>query len=422
MLSGLVLIAGFVRELIVAAHYGLSRELDVFVAMMGFLLLFGVQAGNALDNAFVSKLAKHGSATNVQEGIRSVLGKLISVNVVGGDILVLISPSLLDWIFPGFSPQQDLLAQKILYPLLIAILLANMGGLFRGGLNVLRDFSPGLVAGAIISLSSITAMLLFSGVAGIFALVYGVVAGHAAVLIFYGWRLSRKGSLPSLSRSSTNTVVSHEIMGATGIILVSEFLYQAYAMTERSFGSTLGTGTISSFYFASSLVLVPAALVLTPITTVVFPRLTKEFSIRRNDGVRTLLIYGGLLLSFAIVATILAHSFALEIVKIVFQRGNFSSDNAERTATIFMITVLVLPAISVDRLFRYSLYALGNFRAPIISNAIQWGTLVLSALVLIPLFDVRGLAIASVACQYCSTTALGIILLSKLRHEKSPRA
>jgi peptidoglycan biosynthesis protein MviN/MurJ (putative lipid II flippase) len=106
----------------------------------------------------------------------------------------------------------------------------------------------------------------------------------------------------------------------------------------------------------------------------------------------------------------------------VFQRGNFSSDNAERTAAIFVITVLVLPAISVDRLFRYSLYALGNFRAPIISNAIQWGTLVLSALVLIPLFDVRGLAIASVACQYGGTTALGIILLSKLRHEKSPRA
>jgi putative peptidoglycan lipid II flippase len=416
----LVLIAGFVRELIVAAHYGLSSELDAFVAVMGILLFFGVQVGYALDNAFVSRIAKHGSATYVQEGIRTVIGILISANAVVSVILVLTFPLLLDWIFPEFSPQQDLLAGRILYPLLIAILLANIGGLFRGGLNVLRDFGPGLIAGAIVSLSSISTVVLFSGVAGIFALVYGVVMGHAIVLIFYGWHLFRKGGFPSLSRASTTTTTAREVMGATGIILVSEFLYQAYVMTERSFGSTLGTGTISSFYFASSLVLVPAALVLTPMTTVLFPRLTKDFSTRLSDGVRTLRIYGGILLSFAIVGTILAHTFSLEIVKIVYQRGNFTSDNAERTAAIFAIAVFALPAISMDRLFRYSLYALGNYRAPIISNAIQWGMLILLASVLIPLFDILGLAIASVACQYCGITALGLILLRKLRHEKSP--
>jgi len=65
LLTGLGLLLGFIRELTVASTFGLSSELDVFVAVMSVQLFFGAQIGNALETAFISRIAKQGGAAVV---------------------------------------------------------------------------------------------------------------------------------------------------------------------------------------------------------------------------------------------------------------------------------------------------------------------------------------------------------------------
>src|SRR5262245_1218578 len=103
--SGIGILAGLAREIVVASTFGLSGDLDVLVAVMGFHLLFGVQVGNAIEQVFVSKLAPlHGRC--ISPLVKQVSLVLLLINAVALTILVLGSRPVLQFIFPHFTVDQ----------------------------------------------------------------------------------------------------------------------------------------------------------------------------------------------------------------------------------------------------------------------------------------------------------------------------
>src|SRR5262249_50925426 len=146
---------GFARELTVASHFGLSPQLDVFVAIMSLQLLFGVQLGNALETAFISRVAKEGGVVAVSRAIKPALCGLLLINFGVVVFLLVTAGFLVNGIFPSFDPAQETLGVRTLHLLTVPIVFASTAGLLRGALAVLGDFAPGFVAGSIISVCSI---------------------------------------------------------------------------------------------------------------------------------------------------------------------------------------------------------------------------------------------------------------------------
>src|SRR5690606_13936510 len=90
---------------------------------------------------------------------------------------------LVAWIFPGFSEGQRELGVVFVAHLCLAIVFANLAALIRASLNVMRRFSTGLIAGSIVSVFSIAAVVVYGDRYGVRALLYGFICGHAAVLV-----------------------------------------------------------------------------------------------------------------------------------------------------------------------------------------------------------------------------------------------
>lgn len=415
-LSAIAMLLGFARELVVASKFGLSKELDVFVAVMGFHLFFGVQIGNALETTFVSKVAKKGDVKNVKENLRDSFLSLLIVNIVISVFLVVLSESLIKIIFPSFDAQQTILGVSVINCFIISIMLANISGLMRGGLNVLRIFTPGFLSGSVISIFSIIFVVLFADKVGINALVYGFIAGNFFVLVVFLSYLIKHGvfSVKLISNNFSSSIFY--IWGAASIVLIGEILFQAFSITERSLASTLQVGTISSFFYASTIIAVPLALLVVPLTTTLFPHLVKTFPTDKREGVRILRRYGGVLFLFAIGIVFFLSIFSEVIVGIVFVRGKFSIDDANRTAAILAIIVFALPFMSVARLIRYSFYSLSDYRTPVYGNLIIWLVLMSIGSYLVPAFGAKGLALSSVIATGCGTTIMTILLIRKLRY------
>lgn len=413
-LAGLALAFGFLREVVVASEFGLSAELDVFVAVMGFHLFLGVQIGNALETAFISKVGRVGGAEHVARQFALSLRGLLIVNTLIILFLLALSQPLVTFIFPGFSQEQTALAVRITQLLLIAIVASNIAGLARGGLHVMRRFTPSFLSGVVVSMSSIACVLLLADHIGIFALVAGVTFGHIAVLVFLVFSLVRHKAT-SVSVSGIDGQGMFFVWGAAAIILVSELLFQAYAMTERSYASTLPVGTISSFFYATALVAVPVTLFVAPLTTTIFPRLAEVFTTEPAEGVRILKTYGLGLFLFALFAGIALSVFAGDVVRLAFVRGNFTLEDATRTGGILSIIAFVLPFISISRLIRYSLYSLSDYATAVYANLATWLSLLGIAAYMVPKYGIKGLAVATIIAVACGVLVMAFTLIYRLR-------
>lgn len=415
LLGGLALLTGFARELLVASEFGLSPELDAYVAVLGFHLFFGMQIGNALDNAFVSRVGRLGGE-HVRAHLNATLQGLVLVNLAIAAFLIAFSGVLVAALFPAFTQAQQALAVRLTGFMVVSIALANMAGLMRGGLQLLGEFAPGFLSGSLISLCSIAALLLFSDTLGVESLVLGLLLGNLLVCALCAARLWGRGVLSFKPDASAGRPRLFPLWGAAAVVLVGEVLYQAQAMTERSLASGLAPGTIAAFFYASALTLVPLSLFVLPLVTTQYPRLTRLFASDRTAGVRLLLGYGTALALGGCAAGLILAVGADPLVRLVFMRGSFSAADAERTAAILSVLALALPFLCVSRLVRFGFYALGDYRTPVFGNLTGVLTLAGAGAALVPAWGARGLAVASLLAAASATSLMVVLLVARLRH------
>ena len=185
LLTAVGLALGFAREVTVASTFGLSPQLDVFVAVMTLQLFFGTQIGNALETVFIARAAKEGGVATVRREVKPALCGLLLVNL--GVVLFLLASGglLVQSIFPRFDEAQATLGARTLHFLIVPIVFASTAGLLRGALSVLGAFAPGFVAGSIISACSILSITLWSESLGIDALTLGVAMGNVLVMLLF---------------------------------------------------------------------------------------------------------------------------------------------------------------------------------------------------------------------------------------------
>ena len=416
ILTGLGLLLGFVRELTVASTFGLSPQLDVFVAVMSLQLFFGAQIGNALETAFIARVAKEGGTAAVGRSVKPALCGLLLVNF--GVVVFLLGSGgfLVHSIFPRFDATQAASGVRTLHLLTAPIVFASTAGLLRGALSVLGAFAPGFAAGSIISLCSIASITFLSERLGIDALILGVATGNLLVMLLFAVPLVRlMSSTPPESRPSAREGW-FVLWGAAGTILLGELIYWAVALTERSLASWLPAGSIAGFFYASTIVSVPLSLLVIPLTTMAFPRMVEAFGRDQRAGLAMLRNQGLLLLAVSVAVVAVVTVFAEPIVELVFMRGKFSLEHARFTASILSITVWALPFMSLGRIFRNSCYALSDYRTPIVGLTLQWLALAALGTVLVPRVGLQGLAFAIVAGEAVTSVTMGRRLAIVLRN------
>ncbi|MGA6828437.1 lipid II flippase MurJ [Nitrospira sp. NS4] len=415
LLTAFGLAVGFARELTIASTFGVSPQLDVFVAVMTLHLFFGAQIGNALETAFISRGRRDGTAAAVSRSLKPALCGLCLVNLAVVAFLLGSGGFLLRSLFPHFDAVQATSGVRMLHWLTAPIVFASTAGLLRGALAVLGVFAPGFAAGSIISVCSIASITFLSERLGIDALILGVAAGNLLVMLLFAVQLVRLTSCTSSGAMATARDGWFVLWAAAGTILLGEVVYAAVAVTERSLASSLPGGSIAGFFYASTIVSVPLSLLVIPMTTMTFPRMVDAFREDRRTGLAILRKQGLLLLGISVSVVAIVTVCAESIVELVFMRGKFSLEHARFTASILSITVWALPFMSLSRVFRNSCYALADYRTPIVGLSLQWLVLAGLGAVLVPSIGVQGLALAIVAGEVATSVTMGSRLAMHMR-------
>jgi len=188
-------------------------------------------------------------------------------------------------------------------------------------------------------------------------------------------------------------------------------ILQINVVVGQYLASFLATGSISSLFFAGRLTELPLGVFAVAIATVVLPLMSRQAARGEQAEMLETLNFAlrqvGFITLPATVGLVLLRG---EIVSVLFERGAFDRASTAATAAALAAYCVGLIAFAGVRIVAPGFYALRNTRTPVVAAAVAMVVNLGGCLLLIPIFDHAGVALASSIAAYVNVALLLILL------------
>jgi putative peptidoglycan lipid II flippase len=424
ILNGIVMAVAVLRDLIFAYRFGTGEIIDAF--LMGLLVpTMAVQLiGASLSLAIVPEMvrlkgepdrAKIGEFSSAAVGIG--LGVLLLTMVA----LLLLRQPFMTVLTAGFDEKRTHLTSFFFLGLLPCIVVQGWSTILGGLLNANHRFAAVALAPMLRPLilcitlvfdwGTITAEALLGAYlvgAGAEAVWVTAAAAHAKISIRPRWN----GLTEPLLR----------VLRESAMVVVSTGILSAAILADQYFASLAGPGSVAAYGYGAKITSVLIGVGALPLGVAVLPHFASQ--VREGDWkqLRAVLVHWSLIISaLSIPAAALLWFFSLDLVRLIFQRGAFSSADAHLVATIQMYLALQLPFYLCGILYVRALISL-QCNALVALVALTNAVINVSgSLLLVNSIGVSGIALAA-SCGYAFSTILAGWFVFSLLHRKRMQA
>lgn len=389
MLSRLL---GIFRDVVIAAQFGTSPELESYLAAFRLPdLIFYVITGGALGSAFIPTYTAYLSREDRAGAGRlaaAVTNWILLVTIVLAIILSLnAAPIVTHLLVPGFSPEQQALTVILMRWLLISTVIFGVSGLMMGLLNAHQHFLAPALAPVVYNLAIIGGAWGLGPQFGVYGLVIGVVVGAVAhllvqlpVLIRVGWRHQW-----TLAPSDPGVRQVARLMGPRmlGIAAVQfNFLWDAFL------ASGLPQGSYAGLDWGRRLMLLPQGIIAQAVAAAAFPTFSALVAEEDWESLQHALV-GTLrsVLYLSIPAAIGLIILAEPVIRLLFERNAFTAESTRLTQwALWFYTLGLIGHAAVEILTRV-FYALYNTRTPVFIAIVSMIVNVVLSVVLLRAFQ-----------------------------------
>ena len=406
-------VLGLVREVVTAAFFGASAQLDAFnVAYTLANLARQLVAEGALSAAFVPAFTRAlaVSRDRALSLARQAMSVLLAVSFLVTILGISGAPLLTFVMAPGFDSSTAILATQLtrwMFPFLILI---SMAALAMGTLNSLGSFFVPSLAPAFSNLIFIASAPFFVRRFGVLGLAFSVLAGgslHFLSQWIWGRRIGATllPERPDFSDPELRRMMALFLPYAAGLSL-----NQLNPVVSRMLGSFLEEGSISVLNYANRIIQLPLGLFVIAISQAVLPRLSRaqepgQFATVIGEAMRFALF---IVLPATVGLIVIAEPF----VHLVFVRGAFGEQAWRATSWALVMSVLGLPGMACSTIVMRGLYALSMPREAFLTTLFSvGGTAVLSILLMFPM-GYGGLALAP-SVAFSLSGLLGLYFIRK---------
>jgi len=365
-------LTGILVETTIAAKLGLSRSSDTFYVaftvpyiITSLLTATGqfslVPFFTRLD-AGHSAETLHPSAEGRGEELWKGFSYSINMLLLGLGILAAIgaaaSPWLIRGIAPGFAPPQIELATQLCQWLFFIVIPAGVGEVFRSFLLSQRRFALPSAAGFLRNTTVIVVTLLGFDRYGSYSMVLGYMAGYLLQFLALGTQIL----VSFRPRYSLTLVASGEafrnLRGAGSAQLGGALGFQGVVIIERIIASFLPAGTLTALSYGFKILATLSELLGGSVGTAALPALSRaavEHAV--EEGRKTFQHTLRISLILIAPAVVFCLMFDRSIIRLIFQRGNFTPQATALMTMVFFYYSLSLLPFSFVRLLTFALFA-----------------------------------------------------------------
>lgn len=189
-------------------------------------------------------------------------------------------------------------------------------------------------------------------------------------------------------------------------LMVSYGIARVALMVDKIIASTLGVGAVSALTYAHSLYKVVGAIFVTNLATIILTDFNNMCAKREYEKVSSTLHKTISIMTLVLIPITLVSMFcANDIVKIVYERGKFSSDATALVGGVLLFYALNFVPVMIQGIQSQCLYAVGDTLKPMIISLIS---IVINLGTSIPLSLTIGLP--GVAIGTCISTIVAVFL------------
>jgi putative peptidoglycan lipid II flippase len=410
-------LAGLGREIVAAGYYGVSGPMSAFtIAFQIPNLVRTLFADAALQPAFVPIFTEQLEKRNYREAFRLASTMLLLVTAVLGAvtaIFVLAAPLIVPLFAPGFEGtilDLTVTLSQVLFPILI---LLGMSGVVVGILNSYDRFGAFAISPLFWNLTIIACLVAIvpqlEGQDRIYAYAIGVLAGTVVQLGIVVFDLRNTPFKLTWSFDWRNRDVRRVLLLMLPVT-ISLGLINFNLLINSLFGSLVSEQAPAAIDKAFRIYQLPQGVFSVAIATVLFPTLARFASRGEHDNLRTTMANGMRQILFVLLPAAAAILVLSEpMIRLVYQRGEFTPEQTTLVATALFWFAFSLPANGLFLLLTRTFFSL---QRPWLPTAIAAGNLAVTALAALGLYQlgVGGIVAATAIATVGSVVAQAVIL------------
>ncbi len=362
---------GFFRDIIFASAFGATTETDMYFQIFGLVNLIFTGIGVALSTLVIKQLNK--TENDTEEKKKAYVSRFITKSS-----LIIAFVTVLLYIFakpcvrvllPGLEAADFEKAVRLMYIMLPSFLFVVIAYIISGVLQNLRIFFITSVMS--LPFNCIIIASLFLPDVNIFTV---------GVVTTIGWFLHIAVQLPSFYTKGYRLFSLKEMGVRSGgnnreiiYIFISNMMFQLCFMIDKAFVSG-EQGVATTINYASNLFITISSVFVVAMSNVVFPSISKNYEEKNIAYVRSLLKYIMTVMFAIFVPFILTVScFGTNIIQILYERGEFTSDLTHTTALLFAIYTLGAFGYLCQELFNKILYLGSKYSFTVIGTVLVVG-------------------------------------------------
>lgn len=403
------------RELAVANTFGVSDVVDAYVLAFMVPKFLVTTIADSFSVAFlpcyIRARERSGSRAAgmllANATMRLSLG--LSLLIVA---LAVARPVVLDLLAPSFSNEKLSLTENLYSFFLPILLLSGCSRLWATILNSAERYVLTSVAPAVVPVVGIAFLMTLANELGIRALAIGILVGsliEAAILGNRVWSSAPR----TPSRRPAVRLPLRRVVHDWWPLAVSAGLMASTIPVDQHMAAGLGSGSVSTLAFGNRLVMFIVGTSSMALSAVLFSKFSSLAEASRWAELSRLFhTWTRIIAILSVPATFALIVLSPPIVQVLFERGDFSTDDTSAVAGVQMLYLIQVPFYLVSTLcvrlvnsLRCNHWLTGVAVTNVILN-------VAGNMALIPHLGVRGIAL-STSIVYASSTTMLVLLVRR---------
>ncbi|HUJ50178.1 MAG TPA: lipid II flippase MurJ [Bryobacteraceae bacterium] len=348
--TGLVKVTAAAKVIVTARAFGTSDGLDAY--LIAFLLpafVCDTLAGaltSSLIPTFIEVRAIQGREA-AERLYRGVLAAGLGLLTVAAMIVGAFAPWIFRVLAVSFDANKIALTSSLFWVMLLSIPLSALATCWRAILNTEGRFALPAMLPALTPLLSIAFLLAFGRTWGVYTLALGTLAGAAAETALLAVLMSRHG-FPILPRWYGRDAALDQVMAQYAPLIASVLLVGGTPLIDQSIAATLGSGSVAALNYGTRLAAVLIAMGPAAVATAILPHFSRlTVSEDWTHIRRSLRGYAAVIVSSALPLVAVLVLFSEPMVRLFFERGQFTGAATELVTRVQRFSLLQIPAALV---------------------------------------------------------------------------
>ena len=182
-------------------------------------------------------------------------------------------------------------------------------------------------------------------------------------------------------------------------------------LVDRSLASALAAGSISAMNYAYKLITFLLGVLMVPLTTIMFSRMSKQAAANNREGVlaslrRSILLISLVALPIVAIAMVLSN----DVVKMIYMRGNFGMESVLLTGSVLMYYLVGVPSFGIRDFLNRTFHSVQDTKTPFRVACLVVASNIILNIILRRFLGARGLALATSLSSYIGSITMFILL------------